>query len=406
MIMRQRKRVETENDMEKDKPKLNVRLLLPEMIVLCAAIAGTGIVEWINQTEFDRVLSHMVLILLGLAMAGYAFRNAYLHGTLSYRNAEHTLRYWICVGIGLAISFACVFLPAGGYPFLAVFVMLTLFGNATVGIATSAILVMIPILISGESVGVFVLYLVSGIFAALLFDGIETEIRIVVPLFLSELTLLVCETAQVVLLTNERLSLELFVIPVVNMVVSAILLLSVLKMFSVLVIYQYRESYLELNDTENPILKECKQENREIYFCGIHTVYFCERIAARLSLDVDALKCAGYYHGMGEKLSALMKENKFPPHAAELLLEYQNRKRGVLHKETAVLIYAEAIVNSFTYLFQKDEDKHPGYEQIIDAVFKKVQDSGMLRECNITMQELTLLRKIFKEEKLYYDFLR
>lgn len=45
-------------------------------------------------------------------------------------------------------------------------------------------------------------------------------------------------------------------IPVANMVISSVLLIGFLKLFSSQVVYQYREIYLEINDTENQILTE------------------------------------------------------------------------------------------------------------------------------------------------------
>ena len=48
----------------------------------------------------------------------------------------------------------------------------------------------------------------------------------------------------------------------------------------------------------------------------------------------------------------------------------------------------------------------PDYDRLIDAVFHKWFGTSLLHYSNITLLEIETMRKIFKEEKLYYDFLR
>lgn len=43
---------------------------------------------------------------------------------------------------------------------------------------------------------------------------------------------------------------------------------------------------------------------------------------------------------------------------------------------------------------------------MIETVFKKKLESMQLWDCDITLEELTAMKNLFKEEKLYYDFLR
>ena len=276
----------------------------------------------------------------------------------------------------------------------------------SVGVLAASVLLMISVFMADAAAGIFFLYFISGIFGASLFRHLKNGFTIGVPWFLSMLCLLVCETANIVLTINEQLSFEQFLVPGANLVVSSVLLLGILKWFSGKVVYQYREFYLEWNDTENPVLTEYKKTDREAYFVCVHTAYFCERIARKLSLDADAIKCAGYYHKMEKEYEVLLEEHHFPPMAKLILQEYHTRKNAVIHKETAVLLCSNSIVNSMMYVFSKNKDKQPDYDQVIDTVLKKFHEAGTFRNCNISMQELNTMQKIFKEEKLYYDFLR
>lgn len=368
--------------------------------------AGIGGCSLILSMEPEIVLRNIVMGILGIAIAGFLHRQEYVSGALDYDNGKHLLRFWVAVWGGLVISLICVFLPIGGWPFLPVFVLLSLFSTMNIGVLMASVLLMISVLLTEAAAGIFFLYFVSGVFAASLFKNLKSEFTIGIPWFLSMLCLLVCETANIVLTANETLSFEQFLVPIANLIVSSVLLVGILKLFSEKVIYQYRVSYLEWNDTENPLLAEYKQTDKEAYLICVHTAYFCERIAKKLSLDSEALKCAGYYHKMEKKLETLIEEHTFPPAAEAILDEYVNYKGRVNHKETAVLLCADTIVSSIMYLFSQNKDKQVDYEQVIDTVFMKFSDKGTFRDCNITMRELHTMQRIFKEEKLYYDFLR
>lgn len=392
--------------MEENKRRLSWKLFPAEVTIILLGTVGIWLLGSIRQIPMDRLLGACVITLLGLSVTGFHFRWEYLLGRLDYNNSEHIFRFWICIGLGLAVSFACGFLPVAGWPFLLVFVMLALFSNMTSGILSASMLLMIAVILSGETAEVFALYLISGTFAVTLFRHLESDFHFAIPLFLSVFCLLVCETAGIVLAANARPDMEMFVIPVANVIISSILLVGCLKLFSSMVVYQYREKYLDINDTENPVLVELREQDRQEYRYGIHTAYFCERIGAKLKLDVDALKCAGYYHRLGKELEQVMEEKQFPPAAKAILQEYLTAKRQVTKKETAVLLCSDIVVTSMTYLLQKGPDRQVDSDKVIDAIFAKFRDDGTFNQCNITVAELCSMQKIFKEEKLYYDFLR
>ncbi len=323
---------------------------------------------------------------------------------LDYDNGEHLMRFWTAVWCSLLFSLACAFLPAGGWPFLAVFVVLSLFSNLSVGIVFSGVFLMIATL-WGQSVGIFFLYFISGVFAACLFQHLEQEFAIGIPLFLSLFCLLLCETANVVLLANEHLSLEQFLVPAANLIVSGILLLGILKIFSGTVVFRDRVKYLELNDTENQVLVKYREEDRSEYFLCVHTAYFCERIANMLELDRDALKCAGLYHRKGWDLMQETPDMEFPAGASEILEEYKGTRK-YKKAETAVLYCSDAVVSAILLLLQKEPEKKPDYEQVIDRIFERIREKGIFSECDLSLRDWNRMQKIFKEEKLYYDFLR
>ena len=53
-----------------------------------------------------------------------------------------------------------------------------------------------------------------------------------------------------------------------------------------------------------------------------------------------------------------------------------------------------------------EPEKKPDYEQVIDRIFERIREKGIFSECDLSLRDWNRMQKIFKEEKLYYDFLR
>ena len=71
-----------------------------------------------------------------------------------------------------------------------------------------------------------------------------------------------------------------------------------------------------------------------------------------------------------------------------------------------MVLFADCIVSSILYLFEKDPKAELDYEQLIDTVFKKKFETDELWENELSLAQLRKMKKIFIQEKLYYDFLR
>ena len=334
---------------------------------------------------------------------------------LSEKNASpaRTIRFAISYGICLAVSLCCAFLPPAGWPFLVVFVMMSLFCGFLPGICGGISFLAFSVLLAGADISIFALYVLTGLLGACLFSRLDEKYRIALPLFVSLSFLFAAETACVVLFANETLKWELFLIPALNVIISLILLLILLKVYSGMEIFKYRIKYLEINDQEFELLVNIKEKDKNAYYRAVHAAYFSERIAQALSLDADAAKTAAYYVNAGilykEPEKDLEKEfvsYGFPPYARQLLRELTDKNTGIRHKEAAVVYMADAVISSILYLFEKKQDTKTDYAAVIETVFQKKWESGSLKNSELTFAEWNRMKKIFKEEKLYYDFLR
>lgn len=385
------------------------------------------------------VNSILVVITVLLVTAGGFFkhaggaellRNAFLAGTgafltcflflsekdrLSEKNTPpaRTCCFVISYGICLVVSLCCAFLPPAGWPFLVVFVMMSLFCGFLPGICGGISFLTFSVLLSGADVGVFALYALTGLLGACLFSRLDEKYRIALPLFVSLSFLFAAETACVVLFANETLKWELFLIPALNVIISLILLLILLKVYSGMEIFKYRIKYLEINDQEFELLVNIKEKDKNAYYRAVHAAYFSERIAQALSLDADAAKTAAYYANAGilykepeKDLEDAFVSYGFPPYARQLLRELTGKNTGIRHKEATVVYMADAVISSILYLFEKKQDTKTDYAAVIETVFQKKWESGSLKNSELTFAEWNRMKKIFKEEKLYYDFLR
>lgn len=386
--------------------KKKQKIYFAQTVILLTGVIGGLLCGHIENQSPERLLGNTIMILLLLAVSGLQFRYDAINHKLNYNNSEHVIRYLVSVEAGMLFAYVCCLLPTEGWPFLFLFVAISLFSNETTGIVTASSLLLIPVLVGGAGINAFALYFICGVFAVILFRNVE-ESNLGVLVLLSGMVMLVCLTSNVILTLDTVFRPELFIIPIVNIVINVLLIMIVLKYFFANIIYLYREHYLELNNPENSVMTELKTKDKNTYMRSIHTAYFCDRIGKCLQLDTDALKCAAYYHCMGEELAKKMVDKMMPPLPDRILSEYREfKKQGIRSREAAVLLYSDSVVSAYLLMSKNEGNNAVDIKTLIEAVDKKIRESSILDNCEITTKELSVMKKIFREEKLYYDFLR
>lgn len=394
-----------------NKKKEPVYLVNSILIVITVLLVTAG--GFLKHAGGAELLRNAILAGTGAFLTCFLFLSE--KDRLSEKNASpaRTSRFAISYGICLAVSLCCAFLPPAGWPFLVVFVMMSLFGGFLPGICGGISFLTFSVLLAGADISIFALYVLTGLLGACLFSRLDEKYRIALPLFVSLSFLFAAETACVVLFANETLKWELFLIPALNVIISLILLLILLKVYSGMEIFKYRIKYLEINDQEFELLVNIKEKDKNAYYRAVHAAYFSERIAQALSLDADAAKTAAYYANAGilykepeKDLEDAFVSYGFPPYARQLLRELTGKNTGIRHKEATVVYMADAVISSILYLFEKKQDTKTDYAAVIETVFQKKWESGSLKNSELTFAEWNRMKKIFKEEKLYYDFLR
>ncbi|MCR4791653.1 MAG: hypothetical protein K5871_02775 [Lachnospiraceae bacterium] len=377
-------------------------------LILVAAGAFTGVwaAELIQRAVFSLILGGIVSLVI---------RKYYPHSVTDPEiSAESEKRLWIIVYISMLLSVLYSFFPNTIWVFVPLFVVLSLFSTPVIGITVASVLLAGTAIISGCGALVFFLYFVSGVFAVMVFLPLDAEMKFMMPAFLSSLCLLACEMCGIILTVNARPDVQMFILPVANCLIGIIVIYSAFRGYSSLVMFRYLDLYQNLCDTENERLLELKDEDPRTYMMSIHTAYFCERLASRLGLDAQIVKCAGFYHEMtplnADDREEFYRDMQFTNALRILLDEYEeyvsNPGISLSRKESAVLVCSRTVVMTVMALFEKDQNAGIDTSRLVDAIFDRFVKIGTFSECEITFADLSAMKQIFKEEKLYYDFLR
>ena len=344
----------------------------------------------------------------------FSFYYELMHKVFDYDNAEHLYRFLIVYEISLVLSLLYPFSERSGWMFVALCVSLSLFSNSTVSVFASTGLIGLTTLLSGQpDVKTFIVHFLSAMIAITLFRSIDEYFKVSFSIFMSVVTLFVLETAGFIFLENKELSFEQFIMPIVNVAINTIVLFWILKYFNDTIANRYRNKYLELNDQEYHALAKLKEVSKEEYLRSIHTAYLAERISLACGCNVDMAKNLAYYHRIKKSFDFdhdamvnFVKENNFPPEAAETVVEFSDKTAPLIKKEACIVYLSDKLISSIMQIFATDNQKKVDYGELIDTLLDKHYIKNALGDSDMTQRDLRNVREIMKRETLYYDFLR
>ena len=305
-------------------------------------------------------------------------------------------------------------LPHLGIPFPVIALMLILNTDTEIAIFSYFLFVFSGVVAAGADGSVLITYLVTGVAMILFFKRIDWEYKIGIPTFLSMITMIIMMTAGIMVHSENGITMEAFLIPIINIFISVLLLLLYLKYFSLSNLHKYRDKYMELNDQECTLIVALKKRSKDAYFHAIHTSYFCDKAVNLIGGDRNLARAGGYYHRIGDYFGSVslpeyeekMLDYKFPPDLCELLMAYQKKDKKQMSKEITIVYLSDAVISAIQYLISKNPNVEIDFEKIIRAIFLKKMEAGVFSGSKISVEELYTLQTMFIEEKLYYDFLR
>lgn len=333
---------------------------------------------------------------------------------LDYDNEMHPFRFLLVFAVGLLISCLFPLIDREGWVFLCIGVALLLFSNTFIALYSISGFVFLTLLLCKDpDIITYYVYFTAVIIAAVLFQDIDKSFKVVPAIAISNLVLFIFESAGFVVLKNEELTAEQFVIPITNVVINCIVMFFVLKYFNTNVANRYRNKYQEVNDQEYIALSNLKNKSKEEYFRSIHTAYLAERMAAAIGCDVNLVKNCAYYHRIkhaysysDEEFQEFLSSNQFPPEASALLTEYLEREGNPLSKEAGIVYISDKLIATLMSLFEKNKKIKIDYKELIQTLIDKNMFKTNMADCDLSIKDYNAIKDILLKETLYYDFLR
>ncbi len=387
------------------------------LYVLVFALSGLlpALFSFLYQKETDEILRNTITGFIGGGAIVFLYRDAVISGTLQYDNRMHGRRFFMFYLICLVAAVAFPLISFAIWPYVVIFVILGLYSNFQTGLFSGTFLVCLSVLLEQKGeYGEVLLYVMAGAIALSLLQNLTEDMQIGLPLFVIEAVLFLLLLTYFVLFLNASLSFSMFVLPLLNLLFTGVLLALFIQMFSVGVIRKSKDRYMEINDTEFPLMSMLKEKNKNEFFRGVHTAFFAERAASELHLDPRPVKTCAYYARIGIMDGAVTEENTmkycrefdFPEDALGLIHEYYHQNGTSVSKELSILLICETVVSSTLFLFQKDKEAKLNIDSLVDKVIEKKLDNGQLEKSELTFRELQQIKDLLKRERLYYDFLR
>ena len=385
-----------------------------EILAIILSVVSIGLVSYLlNKTIIDIVKNEIIIIMLDIALV-FAIEFDILKDRLLFNNKYFINRYYILYFIFFIISLICAVLPSDGWIYICIFISLALFSSTNIGFISGVQLLTISVLLSDNSGIAYIEYIIPGIIAIMLFSTINNEINVIRPiiisLFFQFLMICICE----ILLANKEFSFVLFLIPLINIMISFIILIFVLKMVLFTFIYESSDRLLDVIDLEFDLLTQLKNTSKEEYDNSIFTAALCSKIANNIGLSESLIKACGYYYHIGvirgdnswEMVNSILNDHDIPQEVIDLLKEYLDENTVVKSKETVVLLIADTVISSIRYLFLKDKDSKIDYDKLINAIIDKKIESGLFDDSKISFEDIKIIKNTLVSEKLFYDFLR
>jgi membrane-associated HD superfamily phosphohydrolase len=399
-----------------NKISLKLRLCYGGMFLLTGLCVFAF--SFLTGKSYEAILRNTIVSLIITGTVLFMLIDAISRGEkgFSYDNYKHKDRFIVVYSSFLVL--ACLFglVPNQFWPYMSMFVILGLFANMEIGLVSGVGLVTISVMLEESGhFGELFMYVLAGTVALSMFRDLKENTSIGIPVAISLMMQAVLLIAFNVLFQNRTLSFNILILPILNLMLNLIILLIFLNIFGVYIIRKSNDMYMDINDTEYPLLVELKNYNKDDYFKAIHTAYLAERIANGLGFNARAIKNCSYYHRIGilqgkkdwESVKPIYEEHHFPDEAIALLHEYIDPSSSpVRSKEALTINVTETVIASIMYLIKQNKDAKIDYDQLIDKVFEKKEADGELKNCDVTFREYEQMKKILKKEKLYYDFLR
>ncbi len=284
----------------------------------------------------------------------------------------------------------------------------------------------------------------AGFLLILLFRKQKREGGINLPLIIF-LIATAASYAAILVFYQIDIAPDMVLFPALGLVLDSILILVILPKLRI--DYIFREELLreEINDPEYELLRRLKRENNPEYMRSIHTAYLSDRVTDSIGADRQKARIIAYYSrigvltdedgNIGENTLELISKEGFPEDIIKGMREFYGEPDTTLSREAAVvklnsslidLIYKQLNREKVPAAKEKaaddsqkesgsadsaeedffDEDTALDFDDLIDKVALSLTKERFYLLSDLSIRDITFIKKRLKAEKLYFNFLK
>lgn len=381
----------------------------------------TGISVFLSSvmtgSDYEIVLRNTIVALIISAVILFMIKDAKSRGSAGFSFDNYSKKYRFVIAYFVMTIISCVISGVSPlfWPYMSFFVILSLLSSPEIGMASGICFTMISVMLS-EALGydTFFMYVLAGVTAVALFRDIKEDTAIGYCIFTALLIQSVLIVAFEVLFQNRTFSLDMLILPCINLLLNLLIMLIFLNMFGVYILRKNSDIYSAINDTDYPLLDVLKDKDNDEYLRAIHTGYLSEKVSKELSLNDRAAKTCAYYYRIGKaekkqswnEILPYYVKNNFPKESVELIRQYVYPEKDEIRSKEAMVVYmCQIVVTSIMFAAKKDKNSKIDYDKLIDKLFDRAENEEKPMLYDITYKEYSLIREILKKEKQYYDFI-
>jgi len=372
--------------MEKKYQENKVLNIIWIVVVHLLPILLFGLSDYLEQKNLQTI---------GLTIGGILLVESIL--LLYWIQRKECMQYWHMVLVTWLLCYICRFLSVQCWPICVLALVWCLLFEYRMATMIPAFCMGIVVLDLQLPVYVYLCYVVLGIVTLSLFDQRKEEKAFWKLEFLYGLAFLVSQGLFLYCTGYCKTEWKEICFSFATLLVTALFLYVFLYFYKRDVLNFHHTFYETYNNPEMDVLLELKAKNANAYKNCIHTAYFCDRLAGKLEVPSNPIRCAALYHEMQNYVD-------FPEEVKHIWEEVDGPANGYLHKESIIFICAESVVGTVLALNQKN-GKKKSYEKDIDKIFDYLEKKRIGSNSDISMAEWIVIKDTFLEENLYYDFL-
>lgn len=390
-----------------NEEKISIYRVLPILGIITTSIVASGILCMINQLEIDQILCILFIIMGFVPVIIFELvyeRNRKMIGNnIQTTYGRVALGFFICCIVMIAISFMPEFLrPVILFPLI-----ISAFGNETLGLTIGMFASVLLALTTGGSFHELLAYTILLIIGVMLSKALKEKSY---QLFIGFIFMFVSVLFPNVFyyLTYEELLAKNLFISIFNGVVTAIFVVtlypSIKEETNTEIKYQYHhiinDDYIKVREVRSYSISEYKHARK--------VSKIAKKYALELGFDADLCEAAGFYYRLGrwEGDSVVKngvekaKELCFPEDLIKILSEYYGEENKPSTPESALVHIIDGLLIKLELLETQVGTSQWNREVLIYQTLNDFSTAGLYDQSGLSINAFIKIREWLAKEEL------